>query len=140
VLREDVEDQHRAVDDRQRHDLLEVRPLARSQVVEDEQHVGAQLLGPLGDLPRLPAADQRRRIDVRQLLHDFADDARPRRLGQRLELDQFRCERPAGILQIDGDDQRALLRGPRRKEAAMVAHAHVGIRPMVAISHAKPSL
>ncbi len=31
VLREDVEDQHRAVDDRQRNDLLEIVALARPQ-------------------------------------------------------------------------------------------------------------
>ena len=42
VLREDVEDQHRAVDDRQRHDLLEVGALARAQIVEHHQHVGVE--------------------------------------------------------------------------------------------------
>ena len=78
VLREDVEDEHRAVDDRQRDDLLEVRALARPQIVEHEQHVGFELFGALGDLARLAAADQRRGIDVRELLHDLADDVRRR--------------------------------------------------------------
>ena len=67
VLREDVEDQHRAVDDRQRHDLFEVDALARAQIVEHHQDVGVEFFGrALGDLARFAAADQRRRIDVRQ--------------------------------------------------------------------------
>jgi hypothetical protein len=138
VLREDVEDEHRAVDNRQRDDFFEVRPLARTQVVEHEQHVGVQRFRALGDLVRLTASDERCRIDVRQLLHDLSDDSHPGGLRQRDEFGEFGAHGARGILQIDADDERALGRGSRRIE--LPVGDHTGTRRSVAISHARPSL
>ena len=107
--REDVEDQHRAVDDRQRHDLLEILALARTQVVEHQQQLGVALLREFGDLARLAAADQRRRIDGVAALHDAIDDRARRRLrasaSNSASSARATSRDRAGL---DRDDERAL--------------------------------
>ena len=102
---EDIEDQHRAVDDRQRNDLLEVLALARPQVVEHEQQLGVEFLGQVGDLVRLPAADQRRWIDVVAALDDAIENTSAGGFGERFEFDQFRFDWTFPVAGIDGDDE-----------------------------------
>jgi len=108
VLREDVEDHHRSIDDRQRNRLLEVRPLARPQIVEDEDLRRAEFFGARGDLARLPRTDERRGIDRGEPLHHAPTDASAGRNDQRLELFEFGFEGPPRVAQIDCDDQGAL--------------------------------
>ena len=81
MARKDVENQHRAIDDRHGNHLFEVLALARAQIVEHEHELGAMLFDQLGDLARLAAADERRRIDVLALLHDARDDLRAGRFA-----------------------------------------------------------
>ncbi len=132
VLRKDVEDQHRAIDDRQWHDLLEIATLARAQIVEHHQHVGAAFLRERSNFGSFAAADQHRRIDVRQLLDHLADDLDAGRTCERGKLRELRCERRAAIAGIDGHEQCALRRrGDRAQPRAAFS---------IAISHASPSL
>jgi hypothetical protein len=89
VTRKDVEDEHRAIDDRHWYDLFEILALARTKLVEHEQQVGAKLLRALGNLACFSAADQRRGIDLFSALHEPLEYARPRRVCERFELDQL---------------------------------------------------
>lgn len=107
VLREHVQDQHRAVDDWQRNDLLQILALARTKVVEHQDEICVHILGEVGDLARFAAADQRCGIDVRALLHHAFEEQRPRGMRQRLELGEFGLDRTFGIRDIDGDDDCA---------------------------------
>ena len=110
VARKDVENEHRPIDDRQRHDSLEVLPLTRTQVVEHQHHSGAQFLGALGDFARFAAADERRGIDCVAALYDAIDDARAGRFGERFELEELRLQRTARVSGVDRDDDRRLRR------------------------------
>ena len=83
--------------------LLEIFALARPQIVENQQQLGARALREFGDLGRLAAADQRGRIDGVAALHDAIDDARTRGARERLELIEFRLERPR-VRRLDGGD------------------------------------
>ena len=107
VLREDVENEHRAVDDRHRNDLLEIAALAGTQIVEDEQQIGLALSRARRDLGGLAAADQKRRIDVRTPLDDALHDLCPRGLRERLQFDQLRFDRTVGVFGVDSDEKRA---------------------------------
>ena len=106
MLGENVEDQHRAIDDRDRQDLLEVLALTRTQIVKHEDQLGVELLRECGDLVRLAAAHQQRRIDRRTLLHDAFEHARAGRFGQRFELGEFGFDRMGRVVQIDGHQDR----------------------------------
>ena len=64
ALREDIEDHHRAIDDRKRDRAFEIGPLTRPQIVEDENLRRAEFGRALRDLRRLPAPDERARIDT----------------------------------------------------------------------------
>jgi hypothetical protein len=107
---EDVEDQHRAVDDRQRHDLFQILSLPGAQVVEHEQQIRACVFGDIGNLSRFAAADQRCGIDALASLHDALHDIRAGRVRQRFELGQFRFDRAFGIVRVDCYDDSARLR------------------------------
>jgi hypothetical protein len=104
VTRKDIEDEHRPVDDRQRNDLFEILPLARAQVVEDEEQLRLERPRAIGDLARFSAADERCRIDGVAPLDDAIEDARAGRARKRFELEQLRLERPPRIVRIDRDD------------------------------------
>ncbi len=108
MLRENVEDEHRAVDDRERHDLFEIRALARSKIVEHEDRVGVERFGSLRDLGGFAAPDERRWIDVRELLNDFTDDDDARGADERRKFGQLRLEWCRPVTQVDGDEQRSL--------------------------------
>src|SRR6185312_4933042 len=93
VTREDVENEHRPIDDRQGNDALEILALARSQIVEHQQQARVEFASAFGDFARLSAADQRRRIDRVAPLDDAIGNARAGRFGKRFELEQLRLER-----------------------------------------------
>jgi hypothetical protein len=107
VTREHVENEHRSIDDRQRHDALEILALTRAQVVEHEQQTRVELARALGDLARFAAAYQGRRVNGVAPLHDAIGNTRTGRFGERLELEQLRFERTARVAGVDGDDDRA---------------------------------
>jgi hypothetical protein len=125
ALREDVEDDHRAIDDRKGDDPLQARSLARPQVVEHEDLRRPEVLRERRDLARFAAADHGGRIDRRKPLHDAADDRGAGGLDQRLELRQLRRERPRAVTDVDGDDKRPF-RG--RGGRASSRHAGAGAR------------
>jgi hypothetical protein len=106
VACKDVQDEHRPVDDRQRNDPLEIFSLAWTQIVEHEQHSGAQLAGAFRDFARFAASDERRRIDCVATLYDTIEHACPGRFGERFELEQLRLERAARVAGVDRDDDR----------------------------------
>jgi hypothetical protein len=89
VSREDVQDQHRAIDDRQGNDLLEILALTRSKVVKDEHDRCVDRGGVLGDFVRFAAPNERRGIDARTTLNDPIDHGRTGSFDQRFEFDQF---------------------------------------------------
>ena len=115
VPRKHVEDDHRAVDDRDGNDELEVLALPRTEVVEDEHEVRTAFLDRVGDLARLSAADERRRVDRVAPLHHPREDRRARRLHERFELVQLRLERTFRIVEIDGNENAALRPRERRR-------------------------
>ena len=89
VLREDVEDQLRAVDDTRLQLVFQGPLLCRAQLVVDEQRFGVGVGERLRQLRQLPLPDERARIRVRAILDDLADrlDARrPRELRELAEL------------------------------------------------------
>ena len=89
VLREDVEDQLRAVDDARLQRVFEGPLLRRAQLVVDEQRFGVGVGERLLQLRQLPLPDERARIRVHAILDDLADrlDARrPRELRELAEL------------------------------------------------------
>ena len=95
---EDVQDQLRAVQDLDPlaalaagllvDDLFQAADLARGEVVVEDDDVGVLLLGQVGDLHRLAAADVGAGVGAVAALEDRADDRRPGRLGQRAQLAQ----------------------------------------------------
>ena len=104
--REDVQDQHRAIDDRQRDDFFQILALPRPQVVENQNQAGAQRLGLLCNLVCLSAADQRGRVHFCALLHDASGDLYAGRGRERFQFRQLGFERPRGIAGVNRDDQR----------------------------------
>ena len=92
VLREDVEDQLRPVDDARVQGVLEPPLLRRRQLVVDDEHLGAGGRERGLQLLELPLADVRAWIRLRPVLHELADgvDARgPRELVELGELRGF---------------------------------------------------
>jgi hypothetical protein len=106
VLREDVENQHRAIDDWQRDDALEIFALSRPQVVQNQEDFGSALLCELRDLTRLAASDQGGGIDVQAFLHDTLEDLRARRVCKRFKLSELRFDRPPSIAGVYRDNER----------------------------------
>ena len=105
---EDVQNQHRAIDDRQRNDLLEILSLPRAQIVEDQEQLRAFVFCPLRDLARLSASDERRGIDGVTSLHDALEDLGSGRSGERLKLVEFYVDCRMQSARLDGDDNRSL--------------------------------
>jgi len=108
MTREDVEDQHRAIDDRHRDDLLEIFALARAKIVEDEHELRIEFLHQIGNLTRFAAADKRRRIDLVALLHQARNDLRAGGMRERFEFYQFGFEWSLGVIGVDSDDNRSI--------------------------------
>src|SRR5690606_9784636 len=88
VLREDVEDHGRAVDDLDLDDVLERAPLAGRELGVCDDGVGALRDDDLAELFRLAAPDVRRGAGVRAALQHAVEHDGTRRLGKRRELAQ----------------------------------------------------
>jgi hypothetical protein len=106
--REDIENQHRAIDDRHADDFFEILSLARAQIVEHKHETCVALPHEIRNFMRLSRTDERRRIDVRALLHDPVDEFGACSFGKRFELDQFRFERAFWVFGVDSDDNRSI--------------------------------
>lgn len=104
----DVENQHRAIDDRDADDLFEILALSRTQIVEHEHELCIAFAHEIGDFACLARTDERCRIDVRTLLHDAVDEVRARGFGERFEFDQLRFERAFWVFGVDSDDNRSI--------------------------------
>ena len=111
VSREDVENQHRAVDDRQRHDPLEILALTRAQIVEHQEQTGMKFGCAVGDLVRLAASHERRRIDRIATLHETVEHFCAGSFGERFELGELRLDGAARRTRLDGDDEGAFVHG-----------------------------
>ncbi len=106
VLREDVEDQLRAVDHSRRERILERPLLRRLELLVDDQHLGARL--PVGGLQllELPLADVGPRVGPCPMLDDVphrCDTGRARKLAELPELVFV-----VGAVRKDGEQQAAL--------------------------------
>jgi hypothetical protein len=108
MTREDVEDQHRAIDDRHRNDFLEILALARAQIVEHEHQLRAEIFHEIGDLAGFAAADERRRVEMIAPLDEARDDLRTGGLRERFEFYQFGFEWSLGVIGVDSDDNRSI--------------------------------
>ena len=115
AMREDVEDELRAIDHAPAGDLLEVSGLAWRDLVVDDHDGRAGLLRSAGQELGLAAADQRGRIGSAALLHDTQHDVsarRSRQAGQFVQGD-VRVGRMAGA-RGECDKDGALARPLRR--------------------------
>lgn len=108
VARKDVQNQHRAIDDRHGDHLFEVLSLTRAQIVEHEDEIRFVFFHQIGDLARLAGADQRRRVDVIAPLNDARDDLRTGCLRERFEFYEFGFEWSVGVVGVDSDDKRSI--------------------------------
>ena len=104
ALREDLQDQQRAVVDRQLHVALEVALLRRAERLVEQDFGGAGLLGQHLDLVGLAAADEQRRVGRLALAGDTGDRLQARGLGQQAQLFEFGIE--MGQAQVDADQDR----------------------------------
>lgn len=104
MARKDIENEHRAIDNRQRNDLFQILALPWAHVVKHEQQGRAELARAVGYFLCLSTPDQRRRIDRITPLHDAIEDTRSCRAGERFKFQQLRFERPPLVVRIDGDD------------------------------------
>ena len=84
--REDVEDQLRAIDDREPGFLLEVAQLRGAQLVVDDDEIDVQLGARLRQHPDLAAAQVERGVGRGAFLDETQHDIRPGRAGQTVEL------------------------------------------------------
>jgi succinyl-diaminopimelate desuccinylase len=89
VLRKDVEDQLRPIDDSRLERILERALLRRAELVVHDEHLGASLAVGLLQLLELSLADVRAGVGEPPVLHDAADGldaSRPRQLFELREL------------------------------------------------------
>ena len=110
ALREDVEDQLRAVDDAQIEPLRDVARLARRELAVEDHEVDVELEAADHELLQLPGADQRARIDLRAVLRDDVDDGDAGRARELAELVDRVLEVVAPPPAGDRDEDRALVR------------------------------
>src|SRR5262249_36456873 len=111
MLREDVEDQLRPVDDTRFQRILERPLLCRLQLVVHDEHLGlGVLVGPL-ELLELPLTEVRTTLGPGTVLDELADRRDERRLRELTQLGQLHL----GIdsLGQHGGDEPALRRGVR---------------------------
>ena len=77
VLGEDVEDEHRAVEDLELGEVADRARLAGREVLIEDHRVGAELHGAQEDLLELALADQELRVDRRAALNHDVEDIDP---------------------------------------------------------------
>ena len=90
VLREDVEDELRAVDDARLQCVLQPSLLRGSELAVHDQHLGACFCVRGLQLLELALADVRAGVRRGTVLNELADGVDPRRPGQRVELGELR--------------------------------------------------
>ena len=95
-LREDVEDQLRAIDDLAIEPLVQLAQLRRRQLVVEDDQVGVGFRRGLRQHLDLAAAEERRRIGLGTILQHAQHDARARGFGEAAELFEgmFRVDPP----------------------------------------------
>src|SRR5690606_29886893 len=108
VLREDVEDQRRAVDDLDVDGLLQGDQLAGRELAVADHRVGAERLDDVLELADLAGADEGARVGPNAALDEAVDDLGPGGLGQRGELGHGVLGLLGGALGPDADQDDLL--------------------------------
>ena len=123
VLREDVEDQLRPVDDARLELVLEQALLRRRELVVDDQHLGARVSVGLLQLAELPLADVGARIRRLAVLDEPGDGLDAGRPGELLELGELAVWIDA--LRQHGKDEPAL--GLEARRGIGLSHRHLTV-------------
>src|SRR3569833_4444712 len=120
VLREDVENQHRSIEDLELGRLADRARLARRQIGIEDHDLGAELHRAQEDLVELAAADEEFRIGLRPALDEDVEHLDARGPAQLAELrdPRFGVARAA---ELDMDEQRAILADVRGRDAMRTA-------------------
>ena len=120
VLREDVEDELRPVDDARLEHVLQQPLLRRRELVVDEEDLGLPAAVLVLELVELPLADVAARIGLRPVLDDAGHGLDARRAGELLELPQL----VVGVhcLPEHGEDEPALGLAARRRIGLSFCH------------------
>ena len=90
VLREDVEDQLRPVDDARVQGVFESPLLRRRELAVDDEHLRARVVERRLQLLELPLAHVRARVRLRPVLNELADGVDARGPGQLVKLGELR--------------------------------------------------
>ena len=111
VLREDVEDQLRPIDDARLQRVLERSLLRRRELLVDQEHVGAAARELRLELGELALADERPRVRAIAVLDQLGDRVDPRGAGELAKL----CELFSAVraLREHAEDEPALRLRPR---------------------------
>ena len=128
VLREDVEDQLRAVDDARAELVLERALLRRAELVVGEQDLRRRAGVRRLELAELALPDERPRIGAAAMLDDLSDGSSTRRACELTELLELVVAVRA--LRIHADEERALRLRPGC--GIGLARSHRGIMPRYA--------
>ena len=114
VACEDIQDEHRPVDHAQVAErFFQGGALTRSQAIERDEGIGAQVAGTLRDFLHLAGTEQRRRVDMFAPLHDALHDLCARGTRERVQLAHLDVEQQwvsAGV-HAGEDDALALRAG-----------------------------
>jgi len=106
VLREDVEDQLRAIEHLEIGGLRDVSELRGRQLAVEDQGLGAQVHGAHEQLLELAAADAGAAVELVAAGEHAVEQAKARGVGEALELVQG-ARRQARLTQGEADEDRA---------------------------------
>jgi hypothetical protein len=109
ALREDIEDQDRAIDDLSGDRLFQVAQLRGRELFVENDRIGLRELYLFDDLGHLALPDEGRRVGSRTSLHEATDHLAARRVHERCEL----VEACVGVIavrtvQLHADNHNAL--------------------------------
>ena len=127
---EDVEDELRAIDHARAERLFDVVPLARRELVVEDDQRGVLLADHRLELLQLPLAQIRPGVRALELLRELPDDDGPRRIREALELAQMLVERLARAGPLDGrpHEERPLGRGRDGDQIACDVEPLTGVK------------